>query len=183
MTRAWLIGVAGFLGLLLVVAIVVALLERESTFQEGSPEAVVQRLLRALEEDDYRGAYDLLSESLKEECAFGDFSTRAAEPFARLRYERVSLKASEVRGEDAFVTVRVTRFHEGDLFSSYESSHEERFVLRRFDHRWLFSAYPWPLLSCRSYGTRPPAPTRGVDPRRRLGSRKLMDRASLRGGI
>ena len=159
MTRAWLIGCAAFLGLLAAIALAAALLGGESAFDQGAPEAAVQQLLRAAEDDDYRGAYDLLSDELKEECTFQEFASR--EIWQRtLRDDRVGLKRTRVEGDDAYVTVRVTSFHRGDLFGSHESSYERRFSLRLEGGRWLFSDYPWPFPACeRSPGLGPKSTT------------------------
>ena len=67
MSRNWLIGGGIFLVALLVASIVIALLEGEETFPEGSTEKAVQDYLRAAEDDDFETAYVFLSAALKED--------------------------------------------------------------------------------------------------------------------
>ena len=152
MTRGWLIGGAGFLVLLLVVAVVVALVEKEKSFDEGTPEATVQRFLGAVEDEEFQLAHGFLSQELSEDCTFDQFFSRTGGPGGGLlRYERISLKQTKIQGERAFVTVRITNFRGSGPFGTSESSHEQTFVLLRQDDSWLFSLYPWPFFECGPY--------------------------------
>ena len=148
MTKAWLIGGAAFLVLLAAAALLSALTAREATLEEGTPEATVQRLLRALDEENHRGAYDLLSEDLKGDCTFQDFVSGREASMRRPRNDRISLVRTRVEGGDAYVTVRVTSVDRGGLLGGYESSYEQGFNLAMEGGEWLFSNYPWPLGEC-----------------------------------
>ena len=69
MGKLWMIGAASALGVLLVVSVVVALLERETEFEAGTPEAKVQSFLQAMDESEYEDAYSMLTSSLQQDFA------------------------------------------------------------------------------------------------------------------
>ncbi len=152
MTRGWLIGGAAFLVLLLVVAVVVAIVEGEKTFDDGAPEATVQGFLSAVEDEEDLLAHGFLSQELREECPFDRFFSRSGVLGARmLRYDRISLEQTKIGGDQAFVTVRVTTFQGSGPFRTSESSHEQTFALLHQDDAWVFSEYPWPFFQCGPY--------------------------------
>ena len=148
MNKAWLIGGAAFLVLLTAAAIVSVAANGEADLDEGTPEAAVQRLLQAVEAEDHRAAYDLLSEELKGECAYRQFVSETDVSRQPLRDERISLARTRTDGSDAYVTVRVSSIDRGGLFGGYEYSYEERFTLTMEEGAWRFSDYPWPLREC-----------------------------------
>ena len=147
MARGWLIGGAAFLGVLLVASIVVALLEREETLTEGTPEATVQQFLKAVEVEDFQIAYGFLSEELRQECSVQDFVGTNIRN-GRLRNDRVTLERTQTLGDTTFVTVRITQFFGSGPFGTSESSFEQRFTLSQEDGAWRFAAYPWPYFQC-----------------------------------
>ena len=155
MSKLWLIGGATALGTLLVVAVVVALLEQDETLPEGTPEAVVQQFLQAIQSEEFELAHSFLSEDLKNECAAEQFFAPPfrAYPPLRLADERITLRDTTTIGDSTFVDVRVTRFRSSDPFDSgpfgrSESSYEQRYTLQQIDGEWRFTSYPWPSYSC-----------------------------------
>ena len=54
MSRAWLLGGAALLSALLIGSVIVALLDEAEPLPEGTPEAAVQRYLKATEDQDYK---------------------------------------------------------------------------------------------------------------------------------
>ena len=169
MARGWLIGGAAFLGVLLVVSIVVALLEREETLSEGSPEATVQQFLKAVEGEDFQIAYGFLSEELREDCSVQDFVGANARN-GRLRNGRVTLERTQTVEDTTFVTVRITQFFGSGPFGTSESTFEQRFPLSQENGEWRFTQYPWPYFQCgpfkpeRVIPAPTPPPVREPDP-------------------
>ena len=147
MAKRWLVGAAALLVALLVASIVIALLDREEPLPEGTPEAAVQRFLKAYEDEDVETARDLLSEELKEECSVQEFALNL--PWRdRLRDERVTLERTRVVEDTAFVTVRVTTFGGGGPFGASDYAYEQRFALRLEAGQWRFVEHPWPTFGC-----------------------------------
>ena len=171
MSKLWLIGGAIALGTLLVVAVVVALLEQEETLPEGTPEAVVQQFLQAIQSEEFELAHSFLSEDLKNECAAEQFFAPhfRAYPPVRLADERITLVDTTTIGDSTFVNVRITRFRSSDPFDSSpfgrsESSYEQQFTLQQVAGEWRFTRYPWPSSICAPARIEPVArPT--VEPR------------------
>ena len=148
MAKVWSIVAAVVLVLLLVASVVVAVLEREEPFEAGPPEAAVQDLLRAVEEDEFETAYGLLSAELREECSaervFGA-------PFRFKRQfegNRITLEQTTEVGETTFVTVRISSFERDGPFGSSENSFLQRYALRQAEGEWQFVEFPWPLFQC-----------------------------------
>ncbi len=148
MTKLWLIGAGVFLGALLIAAVTVALLEREDTLPEGSPEAAVQSFLLSLEDDDFGASYHFLSAELKGECEIDDLFGSTMRSDGRLESNRITLDKTTFVNGTAVVTVRLTQFRGGGPFGSSESSYRQRFSLVQEEGEWKFKEYPWPLFRC-----------------------------------
>ena len=153
MSKLWLIGGAIALGTLLVVAVVVALLEQEETLPEGTPEAVVQQFLQAIQSEEFELAHSFLSEDLKNECAAEQLFGTSFRPNLQLGDERVTLEDTTTIGDSTFVNVRITQFRGSDPFDSgpfgrSESSYQQRFTLQQINEEWRFTDYPWPSHGC-----------------------------------
>ena len=162
MSRNWLIGGGLFLAVLLVASVVVALLEDEESFAEGTVEEAVQVYLRAVEDDDFETAYGFLSSELKDECSIDEFAGGNIPSRSDLSDERVTLEKTTTVEETVFVTVRVTRLQGRGPFGTSESSFEQRFSLRQQEGNWRFTEYPWPFFRCGPFkpepAPRPPPP-------------------------
>ena len=163
MSRNWLIGGGLFLAALLVASVVVALLEDEESFAEGSVEEAVQVYLEAVEDDDFETAYGFLSSKLKDECPIDEFAGGNIPTRSDLGDDRVTLEKTTTVKETVFVTVRVTRIRGSGPFGTSESSFEQRFSLRQEDGGWRFTEYPWPFFRCGPFkpepAPRPPTAT------------------------
>ena len=163
MSRNSLIGGGLFLAALLVASVVVALLEDEESFAEGSVEEAVQVYLKAVEDDDFETAYGSLSSKLKDECPIDEFAGGNIPTRSDLGDDRVTLEKTTTVKETVFVTVRVTRIRGSGPFGTSESSFEQRFSLRQEDGGWRFTEYPWPFFRCGPFkpepAPRPPTAT------------------------
>ncbi len=148
MAKGWLIGGGAFLVILLVVSIIVALLEREEPLTAGTPEAAVQRFLRAAETEDLSIAFNSLSAALREECSLEEFGGRSYPTRNQLGDARVTLEKSQVIEDTAFVTVRISQFRGSGPFGTSESNFEQRYSLLREEGDWKFAEYPWPFFNC-----------------------------------
>jgi len=147
MPKSWLIGGGVFLGLLVIASIIVTVTEQEKVLPEGSPEAVVQRYLKAVETESFELAHGLLSDELKAECPVEDFFADTGPRGTRFGDDRVTLEATATVGDSVRVTVRITSLHRDGLVGTSESMFEQTFTLRREDSEWRFKDYPWPFFS------------------------------------
>ena len=145
MTRLWLIAGGALLGVLLVASVVLSLTRQEATFAPDSPEGVVQRLLKAVREQDYETAHSLLSAELREKCSVEDLAGSGGLLRRGERDFQVILEDSRSVGEAVVVRATVTEFYGGGLFGPSESTWQVTYTLRQEDGRWRFSDYPWPL--------------------------------------
>ena len=155
MSRGWLIGGGVFLAALLAGSVAAALLERDASFPEGSAEAVVQRYVRAVEEDDWEAAHALLSAELREECPVEElFADRGGWAPYRVVHRgdrgdrRVTLEETRTLGETLLVTVEVTESRFEGPFGTSSWSYEVQYSLTEEDSEWRFSEYPDPFYDC-----------------------------------
>lgn len=152
MTRWWLVGGGAVIGALLVVSVVLALTNRETAFPPGSPEAVVQELLRAAENEDFEAAYSLLSQDLRRRCALEKF---VMDNHYGYYYDYgddgdilARLDSVDVVGDTAFVSVNVTRYDGSSPFEISRWLYERRYTLQDDGDGWKFTDYPWPYVNC-----------------------------------
>ena len=143
MARAWLIGVATFVAALVVAGVVVALVTTgEDLLPADSPEGTVQRYLIALQDHDYPLAYGYLSRDTKRSCELQDYVRFASD--GELRDSRMTLEDTQVFGDSAIVTARVTVFAP-DIFGPSEYSYERTFDARLEQGQWQLD---WPDFRC-----------------------------------
>jgi hypothetical protein len=169
MSRAWLLGGAALLGTLLIGSVIVALLDEAEPLPEGTPEAAVQRYLKATEDQDYKLAYSLLSATLQDNCTLAQFYGGSRGPGSRVSDNRITLEETKTIDDTAFVTVRVAQLRGGGPFGTQESSFEQRFTLRQEAGEWRVTEYPWPYYRCGPFRAPPPPviieqATPGTDP-------------------
>lgn len=180
MSKLWLIGGAAFLGILLIASIIVALTIDEDTLQEGTPEAIVQSFLKAVDADELQVAHSFLAEDLKQDCPVEEFFGDSFPRSHQLKDARITFEKTTMVNETAFVTVRISRFQgRGGLLGPSESSYEQQYTLRQQDGEWQFSQrYPWPFSRCPIRPIQPrieprieptPEPTSTPDPVRKEG--------------
>jgi hypothetical protein len=146
MSRYWLIGGGVFLAVLLAGSVAAALLERDASFPEGSAEAVVQRYVQAVEEDDWETIHALLSAELREECPVEEL-TAGRSAWDR-GDRRITLEETRTLGETLLVTVEVTESRFEGPFGTSSWSYEVQYSLTEEDSEWRFSDYPRPFYRC-----------------------------------
>ena len=144
--RRWLIGGGIFLAVLLAGSVAAALLERDAAFPEGSPEAVVQSYVRAVEEDDWTTAHALLAAELREECPVEElFANRSGRDRGD---RRITLEETRAIGETLLVTVSVSRSRMSGPFGVDQWSYRTTYTLTEEEGEWRFSEYPEPFYEC-----------------------------------
>ena len=151
MTRVWMLVGAVFVGVLIVAAIALTLLQREQSFEEGTPEKAVQEFLKAYTAEDFGRAYDLWAEELKQDCSRDEYVQRSVGSGRRLSDSRVRLTDTEYVGEDGqrvVVLARETRVTGDGPFSTSESSIRQRYTLALEQGEWRFTEVPWPSGGC-----------------------------------
>ncbi len=164
MAKAWLIGSGGFLAVLLIVSIILALQEQEVTLSEGTPEGVVQQYLAAVESEDFETAYGLFSSELREDCTLQDLAGSSLRFDDRLQRSRIVLDKATSLEDGAFVTVHVTEFSGRGAFGTSEWTHTEQFSLAREGEEWRFNKLPWPSFGCPRNSLEPPRPVTAATP-------------------
>jgi hypothetical protein len=151
----WLAGIALTVLVLVIISVTLALVNRRgpALSPEDTPEGTVQRYLIALQEDDINGAYDYLNSNLKEYCDYAHFQdskdTRGS------GNERIVLKSSEIREEQAIVRIEVTNTNLSPPFDVNEYSYPVQYVLEQEGDVWRFSEPPWPLGWCPDWERKP----------------------------
>lgn len=148
-----LVLIAGIVAVMTVVAIAAAALtsgREPRLLPEDTPEGVVQRYLRAVQDAQFRQAYDYMSPDLTAECPYDSFLNTASTN----RVDRIQASLAGTRKFDdrAEVTVSVTSFSDSgrgmDPFSGGGSAFKQTFLLRQVDGGWRFSQWPWPVWGC-----------------------------------
>ena len=150
--------------LLAIVAVVIALVTggEERLLAEDSPEGVVQRFLLAMEEGDYRLAYDYLGAELKDNCTYDDFLNGRSK--ARVEEIQATLVGTDTFDDDdrAEVTIAITQFRTSgpflDPFESRTSSYQQSYLLRQEEGQWRLTQTPWPVYWCPPLEPVRPAP-------------------------
>ncbi len=140
MSRAWLVGAAVFVAALAAAGIVVALVTTDGDLlSEATPEGVLQRYLRALEDGDHQQAYDYLAEDARATCPFADFVKQAS--YQGVRGSQMTLEEVERFDDRALVTANVTVFDPEIPFGPEEHSYERTFELTLEGRDWKVT---WP---------------------------------------
>ena len=145
MSRLWLIGVAVFVGGLIVAGVIIAVVTTQGDVEllpAGTPEGSVQRYLLALQDHDYREAYGYLSASTTRTCDLEDFLRFASD--GELRGSQMTLEDTQRFDDSAIVTARVTVFAP-DVFGPSEYSYDRTFNVRREQGQWRLV---WPDYRC-----------------------------------
>ena len=142
---------AAFVGVLIVAAIGLTLLQREQSFEDGTPEKAVQDFLKAYTAEDFGRVYDLWAEELRRDCSRDEYIQQAVGSGGRLSDSRVRLTDTEYVGEDGqrvVVLARETRVTGDGPFSTSESSNRHRYTLAFEQGEWRFTEVPWPSSGC-----------------------------------
>lgn len=151
----WLAGIALTVLALVIISITLALVNRRAPAlsPEDTPEGTVQRYLIAVQEDDADRAYGYLSSDLQEYCDYAHFLD--SKDTRRNENERIVLKSSEIRGEQAIVRIEVTNTSLSPPFDVNEYSYPVQYVLEQEESVWRFSEPPWPLGWCPDWDRKP----------------------------
>lgn len=129
-------------GVVVVVVIaLIAVFARGGTvsYDEDSPEGVVQRYTQAVMGGDITTAMTHLNPEIAENCE--------REPASDSGY-RVALLDTDVREDTARVRVMVTRVYDSSPFGAGEYRSEEVFDLVRVGGTWYVDSAPWLFTVC-----------------------------------
>ena len=140
MSKVWLIGAAVFVAALAVAGIIVALVTtRDDLLPGDSPEGVLQRYLRALEDGEHEEAYKYLAADAQATCPFAEFVKQAS--YQEVRGSQMTLEDTERFNDHALVTANVTVFDPEIPFGPSEHSYERTFELSLEGSAWKMT---WP---------------------------------------
>lgn len=128
----------------LVAGAVAGAMRAPATLPEGSPERTVQRYVEALRDGDYAEVVATFSDELARRCPARDFRLDGMRPPVTVTLDEV-----RVRGDQAFVTVRLRSDGGDPPLPILESAYPQDFVLTRDDAgAWVIDQDPWPIYSC-----------------------------------
>ena len=151
MAKVWLFAGAAFVGVLIVAAVVLTLLQREQSFEDGTPERAVQDFLKAYDAEDFGRVYDAWSEELKRDCSRDEYIQHSVGSGGRLSDSRVRITDTEYVGDDrgiAVVLARETHVSGDGPFSTSEWSNQLRYALALEQGQWRFTEVPRPSSGC-----------------------------------
>lgn len=156
-SRRWLIAAGLLLALVIGGSIVIGTRRGETDFPPDSPEGVIQRYVRAVEDKDAAAVLDVLSPAARQRCEITDI--RSSFRYPENRDLRVTLRNTRVTGDRAEVKIHVTESTGSSPFDSGSFDHEETFDLVRTEGKWLIEQPTWPV-----YCPPPGVPRGGVAP-------------------
>ena len=162
MERMWIVAAGAVLALLIVASVVVSLVRGEAEFDPDSPEAVVQRYLRALDSGDFDAALALWSPELAERCSGEEFIIDSRGQVDRMRESRITLGDVRSVGETTIIEVVSTyTTNGGGIFGPSECSRSYEFFMRRRngsnDGQWLINRHTLTWDECFENKPEPPA--------------------------
>ncbi|MBI4300208.1 MAG: hypothetical protein HY677_03655 [Chloroflexi bacterium] len=158
----WLLAVALVVVLLIAASVTVVLVNpRESgkILSEETPEGIVQRFIRAIQDQDYELAHSYLTAKLRSDCTVDQIKSMSHWFAESSQGRQVDLidKEQLSRGRVA-VRVRITEVRVSPPFMVNESDHQERYVLVQEDGQWRLTETPWPISWCPPPEKPAPAP-------------------------
>lgn len=133
------VAVVSVVALSAIVVLVFAIGLDVATYEEGTPERVVQRYLTAAFDGDFDRAASFIDPT--GECDADDLDRAYIQGDAR-----IGLIESVVEGDRARVRVDVEFPSGGPLGGVYSEDHTLRLV--RTPGSWLLTGVPWPLVDC-----------------------------------
>ena len=150
MERIGIIAAAAILVALLIAAVAVATLRGDAELDAGSPEAAVQRYLRALADRDFNAAYDLWAPEVQERCDIEDIAVGGRYDYEldTLAESRITLDGVDAVGEVANVRVSAAETRGGGLFGPSEYTRNMTFSTRQYDEEWLIVHHRDPWFEC-----------------------------------
>lgn len=131
-----------------VAATIVSAVRAPADLEAGSPEAVVQRYLRAIADADRDTLRDLLSPALRERCErefHGEWPRSAGDAPV---FEADLVGIDERSAGAVEVTVRITEFSGEPPFGGSGYDHTEVVVLERLGESWAVTEPTWPYYVC-----------------------------------
>ncbi len=148
----WLGGVGVVILLLVAASISLALLNPEGGVTEypaDAPEGVVQRYLKALEDQDYPRAHSYLASGVQSKCSVEDVRMSARWLAESRSSRRIELVGKETLSSGTVqVRVRVVEVNVNPPFGVDESSHDEWYPLVREGGPWRLESPGWPVFGC-----------------------------------
>lgn len=149
MGRTGIIAAAAILAALLIASVAVALLRGESELDAGSPEAAVQRYIRALTARDFDGVYSMWAPEIQERCAVEEVAVgrRYDYDLETLEEARVALDDVEEVGDLTNVRVKAT-YTSGGMFVPSQYTNRMTFSLRQYDGDWRIVHHYDPWFEC-----------------------------------
>lgn len=131
-----------------IVAIVVAGGREPVEMPTGSPEAVVQRFLRAVTERDAVSIRDTYTPAVRERCEREERRRRRTFSQERQTFEADLLETTALDADAVEVRVRITELAGEPPFGGGGYDHTEVFVVERVDGTWGIAEASWPYDVC-----------------------------------
>lgn len=128
---------------ILVAAAIIGSRQGEADFDPTTPEATVQRYVKAVADRQATAVLDTFTDTLRERC---NGTLGGSLYFPSL--SRASLAGSTVSGSRATVEVLVTEDNGGGLFDPGGTTSRQQIVLTQTAAGWRISEVPWPFFAC-----------------------------------
>lgn len=145
-TDRFLIGILIGIGLLLVAATISIAIVRQPARElpADSPGGTIQRFFVALDKGAYNTAYDFLSDSISNKPGRQQWIGYVTNMRAYQQSDRVEIFKEEIKGEQATVQVRITRYYnDGFPLSQGSYSEEQTIGLRLEATGWKITGLPY----------------------------------------
>lgn len=143
-----LVILGGLVVLLIIAGVSVLLVQPASQLPANSPGGTIQRFYTALDQDDYAGAYALLSDSMSAKPTlqwFTRVNTTQRSNSYRAQSSRIRITNETIKGNTAYVEASITRYESnpGPFGGSNEWTYTENFVLQQEQGSWLITDMPY----------------------------------------
>lgn len=143
-SRRWLIIFAVIIGLLVITAVSLVLLTKEdqiTLLPDDTPQGAVQRYLIAMQEQDYREAYDYLSFDPSRKRSYSEWNPTIDGVY---RMTPTTWKATLIKttqnGDSASVEVSIDKFRPEGPFSGMTRNQLITFELAKIEGKWLITS-------------------------------------------
>lgn len=144
-TDKFLIGIVVGVVLLIVVALVFVM-QPSSYLAEDTPEGIVHNYILALQEEDFARAYGYLYTGMSEYPDADKFESDLSKDSSSYRNRSsstFSIDSSDIKGNQATITVRETKFYEGNILDSGQNTQIYEVSLILEDGEWRIDGADW----------------------------------------
>jgi hypothetical protein len=131
-----------------IAAVVISTGRQPADVSAGSPEALVQRYLQAVADDDPTAIRDTYTPDLRQRCDASEPAFAPAFPDDPMSFEADLISTREVGDDTVEVRVRITEYSGDSPFGGGGYDHTEVFVAETTSGGWGLAQAVWPYNVC-----------------------------------